>query len=75
MRCKTKGLTLESIKAIVQNDLRLFLDFVGDKALENVTHLDIQDFLIYCSEDRKNSDETIARKYTSVNMFLNTLIK
>lgn len=73
--CKNKGLTTESIKAIVDNDLRLFIDFIGDKHVSEATHLDIQDFLLYCDEERGNGDEALARKFNSVNMFYKTLIK
>lgn len=73
--CKNKGLTTESIKAICDNDLRLFIDFLGDKHINEVTHLDFQDFLLYCDEERGNQDEALARKFNSVNMFYKTLIK
>lgn len=75
MTCINKGLTEKSIEAICDNDLRLFLEFINDKPLEEVDHNDIQDFMLYCSEDRQNGDEALARKFNSLNMFFKTLIK
>jgi integrase/recombinase XerD len=37
--------------------------------------MDIEDFFVYCTEDRKNTIPTLGRKYTSLNSFFNTLIK
>lgn len=74
MHCRSKGLTKESLKAIVDNDLKLFIDYIGNQSLESVKHTDIQDFLLYCEEERKNGDEAMARKFTSLNMFFKTLI-
>lgn len=73
--CRNKGLTTESIKAICDNDLKLFVDYLGDKHLSEVTHLDVQDFLLYCDEERLNQDEALSRKFNSLNMFYKTLIK
>lgn len=73
--CKNKGLTKESIKAIVDNDLRLFISYIENKHVSEVSHIDIQDFLLYCDEERGNGDEALARKFNSVNMFYKTLIK
>ncbi|WP_425449838.1 tyrosine-type recombinase/integrase [Dethiothermospora halolimnae] len=75
MNCRNKGLTKESIKAIVGNDLRLFINFIGNKPLSKVSHLDVQDFLLLCSEERSNGDEAVARKFNSINMLFKTLIK
>lgn len=75
MICKNKGLTKESLKAIINNDLTLFLRYIKDKALGEVTHINIEDFLFHCREIRGNGDASIARKYTSINMFYNTLIR
>ncbi|TCO69479.1 tyrosine-type recombinase/integrase [Marinisporobacter balticus] len=75
MHCKSKGLTPESLKAIIDNDLRLFVSYIGEKALDQVTHIDVQDFMLYCSDDRENGDEALGRKFTSINMFYKTLIK
>ncbi|MFT9498042.1 tyrosine-type recombinase/integrase [Anaerosolibacter sp.] len=74
VHCKNKGLTQESIRAICQNDLRVFLEFIGDKKLSKVTHHDIEDFLIYCSEVRKNGVEAISRKFSSISQFFKVLV-
>lgn len=75
MLCKNKGLTPASIDAIINNDLRLFLDFIGDKNLEDVTNIDIEDFLDYCMNERNNGSAALNRKYTSINTFYETLIR
>jgi integrase/recombinase XerD len=75
MYCRNKGLTKESIKAICRNDIPMFLNFIGSKPLAEVNHMDIEDFFVYCTEDRKNTIPTLGRKYTSLNSFFNTLIK
>jgi len=75
MYCKSsKGFTPDSLKAIIDNDLRLFIQFIGEKPLESITHEDILDFLMYCEEDRKNQDQALSRKFTSLNTFFNRLI-
>lgn len=73
--CKNKGLTTESIKAIIGNDLRLFIDYIEDKPLNEINHLDIQEYLLYCDEERNNGDEALSRKFTSINVFFSTMIK
>ncbi|MTI47863.1 MAG: hypothetical protein FH761_08480 [Firmicutes bacterium] len=74
--CKTSiGFTKKSLGAIVDNDLRLFIDFIGSKAIDQVTHEDILDFMAYCEEDRGNGDEALSRKFTSLNAFYNRLIR
>lgn len=55
-------------------DLNVFLRFLQDKPLENVTHIDIDDFIEYCREDRNNSDAALLRKYNTLNKFYNTMI-
>ncbi|WP_432400876.1 tyrosine-type recombinase/integrase [Wukongibacter sp. M2B1] len=75
MHCISKGLTDESLKAIIGNDLRLFIQYIKDIPLNKVSHFIIQDFLLHCQEDRKNGDEALSRKFTSLNTFFNTLIK
>jgi len=74
MICKNKGLTPNSINAIGV-DLKLFLEFIGNKHIKNVTHIDCDDFLMYCMNSRDNHDWALARKHTSINMFFKTLIK
>jgi len=73
--CKSRGLTKRSINAICDNDLRLFIDYIDNKHISEVTHEDVQDFLLYCDEERENGDEAIARKFTSVSRFYDILIK
>lgn len=73
--CKNKGLTTESIKAMCFVDIPLFLKFISDKKIEDVTHNDISDFLTYCSDTRKNLPQTICRKYTSLCSFYKAIIK
>ena len=74
VHCKNKGLTHESIKAICNNDLRVFLKFIGDKKLSKISHHDIGDFLIYCSEERKNGVEAVSRKFSSLSQFFKVLV-
>lgn len=64
-----------SIEAICDNDLRLFIDYIQNIPLKEVDHTLVEDFLLYCDEDRKNGDEAIARKFNSLNKFFDTLIK
>lgn len=72
--CRSKGLTNKSIEAICNNDLRVYLEWLGEKDALQVTHLDIQDFLMYCTVDRKNEAQAVNRKYTNLNMFYKRLI-
>lgn len=72
--CKNKGLTENSIKAFA-GDLNLFLRFIGNKDLINVTHIDIEDFMAYCQTERNNSSWALARKYTTLNSFFTNMIK
>ncbi|WP_099192242.1 tyrosine-type recombinase/integrase [Tepidibacter mesophilus] len=74
MLCKNKGLTTESIKAI-HSDLTVLLRFLGDKNLNDVTNIDLEDFLQYCMEDRQNGQYAISRKFSTINMFFQTMIK
>lgn len=75
LNCRNKGLTEKSIDAICNNDIKLFLQFIGKKKLRKTTHEDIEMFLMYCLTERKNSNEALNRKFTSLNQFYNTLIK
>lgn len=73
--CATsKGLTEESVKAF-RGDLNLFLRFIDGKDIDTLSHVDIEDFLAYCQIDRKNLNQTLARKQTSLNSFFKTMIK
>ncbi len=76
--CRNKGLTEKSIEA-GQGDIGLFLRFVeqrlGDKLLEAITHIDVEDYFSYCQEERKNEAVTISRKYASLNSFFKTMIR
>lgn len=72
--CKNKGLTEKSIEAICDMDLRIYLQWLDNRVITDVTHKDIQDFIIYCSEIRKNGSKAINRKYTNIKMFYKRLI-
>lgn len=74
MICKSKGLTEKTIQAF-KWDLNLFFRYLGDKNIKDVTHFDCEDFLFYCQEERKNGDQAIARKFTTLNNFFKTIIK
>jgi len=69
-----KGLTEQSIVAKCKYDLKVFLEYIGDNHVADITHMDIQMFLLYCKEKRNNGDQALARKFTSVNMLYKTLI-
>lgn len=73
--CRNKGLTDKSIKAICGTDIPLFLGFINDKRLADITHNDIENFMTYCSSKRHNQPQTVARKYTSLHSFYSTIIK
>lgn len=73
--CNNKGLTEESIKAICKTDIPLFLKYIGDKHLEEVTNIDIEDFIDYCTTVRKNGSYALNRKFSSLNKFFETMIK
>lgn len=72
--CMNKGMTQKSISAICDNDLRLFLEWLRDKVLTDVTHLDIQEFMMHCVMVRGNKDKALNRKHTNLNMFYRRLI-
>jgi len=75
MYCKSSiGFTEESLKAIIDNDLRMFIEFIGEKRLEEVTHDDVLDFFMWCEEERGNGDQALSRKHNSINTFYNRLI-
>lgn len=75
MIMKNRGITDESIKGICKVDIPLFLRFINPKPLSEVTNIDIEDFLFYCQEERKNQPQSLNRKYTSLNSFFKQLIK
>lgn len=72
--CRGKGMTNMSIEAICDYDLKVYLRWLGEKDALSVTHLDIQDFLMYCSVVRGNKDKALNRKHTNLNMFYKRLI-
>lgn len=74
MICLNKGLTNRTIEA-KRIDLHMFLNFIGDKSLKDVTHMDCDDFLIYCRMERKNGDWALSRKHSSICAFFDTLIQ
>lgn len=64
-----------SIKAICEIDIPLFLRFIGEKLLKEITHHDLEDFLFYCQNERNNGSAALGRKQTSLNSFFTTLIR
>ncbi|QUI24894.1 DUF3435 domain-containing protein [Vallitalea pronyensis] len=72
--CRGKGLTNKSIEAICNQDLKIYLRWLGERDALSVTHLGIQDFLMYCTIKRKNGDQALNRKHTNLNMFYKRLI-
>lgn len=74
MICKSKGLTPNSISAM-KTDLNLFLRFLGGKHIKDVSHIDCDDFMMMCMNERNNGDWALSRKHVSINMFYETLIK
>lgn len=56
-------------------DLNVFVRYLDDKPMEDVSHIDMDGFFEYCREDRKNGDDSLSRKYNTINMFFNTMIK
>lgn len=56
-------------------DFNVFLEYLGDKNIQDVTHIDIDGFIEYCREDRHNGDEALSRKYNTLNKFYDTMIK
>lgn len=75
MHCRNKGLTPESIKAACNVDIPMFLKFLGNKKLQETTHLDVEDFMAYCADKRNNKPQSIARKYTSINSFFKAIVR
>lgn len=71
--CKNKGLTEETIKAF-KIDLMVFMRYLGDKNVDEITHIDVEDFLDYCVNERKNTPPTLDRKYTTLNSFYKTML-
>jgi site-specific recombinase XerD len=55
-------------------DLRVFFEFLDKKLAEEITHKDIDEFLMYCRDDRKNGEEALVRKYNTINAFYRTMI-
>lgn len=72
--CKGKGLTAETIKGY-EFDLNVFTTYIGDKDLDKVTHIDVEDFLFYCQDDRNNGMDALIRKYNTLNGLYETLLR
>jgi len=72
--CRSKGLAEKTINAY-SHDLAVFLQYIGGKPLEQVTHIDIENFLFYCQEERKNGAHALNRKRNTLNSFFETLIR
>jgi site-specific recombinase XerD len=64
----------ERTKGAFADDLRVFIRFLDDKGVEDVTHKDIDAFLEHCRVDRGNGDEALSRKYNTLNKFYDTMI-
>lgn len=72
--CKGKGLTEKTVEGY-EFDLNVFLRYIGDKDLVEINHIDIEDFLFYCQDDRKNGADALIRKYNTLNSLYETLIR
>lgn len=72
--CRGKGLTKQTIQGY-EWDLGVFLKYIGEKDLSEVTHIDIEDFLFYCQDERKNGTDALIRKYNTINQMYETLIR
>lgn len=72
--CKGKGLTEKTVEGY-EFDLNVFLRYIGDKDLVEINHIDIEDFLFYCQDDRKNGADALIRKYNTLNSMYETLIR
>lgn len=70
---RDRSITQKTKKAF-KWDLDIFLEYLGDKPLSEVTHIDIDGFLEYCKEERNNGDASLSRKYNTLNMFYKTMI-
>ena len=55
-------------------DLSVFLRHIADKPLESITHIDIDGFMQYCTDERKNRSAALSRKYNTLNKFFDTMI-
>ncbi len=75
MICRNKGLSEQTIKAYCKFDIPLFLKFIGDMALKDADDKVCEDFLFYCQLERKNQDQALSRKFTTLNSFYKTMIK
>ncbi len=71
----SNGKTQRSIEAFCKDELPLFFRFIKNKAIQDVTHHDISDFLYYCLKERKNGAQALNRKRTALNSFFTHLIK
>lgn len=72
--CRGKGLTERTVEGY-EFDLNVFLEYIRDKDLVDVTHIDIEDFLFYCQDDRRNGTDALIRKYNTINAMYETLIR
>lgn len=72
--CEGRGLTERTVSGYA-DDLRVFLRFISDKPLDEVTHFDIEDFLFHCKSERGNGADALIRKYNTINGMYETLIR
>ncbi len=75
MIMRNRGITEESIKAMCKIDIPLFLRYIKDVDLNKITNMDVEDFLFYCQDERKNQPQSSNRKYASLNSFFKQLIR
>ena len=66
---QNKGLTIESQKAF-EYDIKLFLRYIGNKALKKITADDIEDFFYHCQTVRKKQSMCNRKKAYSLKHFL-----
>ena len=72
--CKARGLTDKTINGYM-HDLNVFLEFIKDMPLDQVTHIDIENFIFYCQEERGNGAHALNRKRNTLNGLYETLIR
>lgn len=69
------GNITDKSKDAMKGDLILFLRFINEKHIEEVDYKDIDAFLEYCREERKNGNSALGRKYNTLKAFYDTMIK
>lgn len=67
-------LTKKSIDSICNNDIRLYLQWLGKRKLWEVDHNIAADFMNHCRTDRKNQNITLDHKFSSLHKLYDVLI-